>query len=121
MNALDWALRYLEHGWNALPVWPKGKFPCVSGWRQHQHRRASPDEIQAWFSGRPYAGVGIVTGKISGIVVLDVNGPVGDASLHKLTETMPPTVIAQSGKGLHYLFPAPWNIPTQSRRSLPWP
>lgn len=50
-----------------------GKRPTIA-WREFQGRRATEDEIVHWFS-RP-ANIAIVTGRISGVVVVDADGDV---------------------------------------------
>ena len=50
--------------------------------------------------------VGIVTGPVSGIVVVDVDGAEGEASLAALGE-LPPTPTVRTGKGRHLYFKHP--------------
>ena len=40
---------------------------------RHQQRRADADEISDWFRRWPDANIGIVTGAVSGLVVLDID------------------------------------------------
>lgn len=50
--------------------------------------------------------MGIVTGRISGLLVLDIDGPVGEESLGNLE--LPPTVIVETGGGgWHHYFKYP--------------
>jgi hypothetical protein len=55
-----------------IPIRQKDKVPLVR-WQAYQHRRADSEEIKHWFDQWPDANIGVVTGAISGIVVLDVD------------------------------------------------
>lgn len=77
------ALYYESIGWSVIPVRAPGmplepgatdrdvgKVPLVK-WTEFQKRRATPDEIRDWFLRWPNANVGIVTGAISNLAVID--------------------------------------------------
>jgi hypothetical protein len=66
------ARAYAAHGWSVVPVEPRGKRPIVA-WHEFQQRIAGADEIAAWYRHWPRANVAIVTGAVSGLVVLDVD------------------------------------------------
>ncbi len=66
------AAEYLERGWSVLPL--NGKRPAIPSWAQYQTCRPTHDEIRSWFSassGSTPHNIGIVTGSISGLVVVD--------------------------------------------------
>src|SRR5512134_2277855 len=64
------ALAYRAQGWSLVPIEPRGKRPLVR-WERFQERAPSEAEIVAWFERWPEANVGIVTGGVSGLVVVD--------------------------------------------------
>lgn len=101
------ALRYLSLGWSVIPLRPKDKRPLVR-WQQYQHRLASEQEVRGWFDIWPSANVGVVTGAVSGIVVLDVDPQHGgDESLHEFEEVhgpLPHTVEAVTGGGGRHVY-----------------
>jgi hypothetical protein len=66
------ALGYADLGWSVLPLRAKSKRPLVA-WRALQERRAGREEIAGWFRRWCDANVGIVTGTISRLVVLDID------------------------------------------------
>ena len=63
--------------------------------------------IKAWWDRWPNANIGIATGRVSDIFVLDVDGDVGKASLKELTAKhgrLPKTVTVRTGRGRHRYF-----------------
>lgn len=106
-----------------IPVQPRGKRPLVA-WREFQQRIACEDEIAQWFSRWPDANLGIVTGQVSGIVVVDVDPRHGGfASLagaelrHGLLTA---TVEAATGGGGRHLYFAHPGEKTPNRVAI-WP
>ena len=66
------AAEYVERGWSVIPL--RGKRPAIPSWTEYQTRRPTQDEIRSWFSnssGSTPPNIGIVTGSISGLVVVD--------------------------------------------------
>jgi Bifunctional DNA primase/polymerase, N-terminal len=63
----------MARGWSIFPLLPRSKKPAVK-WEQYQRRLATVDEIESWFT-EPGCNVGIATGKISGIFVMDADSP----------------------------------------------
>lgn len=66
-------------------------------WKEFQNRRASESEIKKWWSDFPLANIGIVTGKISNLLVIDVEKG-GDISKFPITDTI------QTGGGGYHLY-----------------
>ncbi len=101
------ALCYAQRGWSIIPIVSTGKKkkPDLKTWSPYQNQRAEEKTIRAWFEGNPQRNIGIVTGHISGLVVLDVDGEQGRASVREFTLPATPTV--QTGKGFHYYFAHP--------------
>lgn len=75
---------------------------------EYQAQRADQDQIRAWFRRWPEANLGIVTGTLSGLVVLDVDPKHGgEASLAELERrhgALPATVEATTGGGGRHLY-----------------
>lgn len=102
------ALLYQSKGFSVIPV-GRNKKPLIN-WKEYQSRIASPAEIEEWYKKYPTMNIAIVTGKISGIVVVDIeNGGNKDG--------YPPTVTAQSGGGgIHYYYKHPgYEVPNGAR------
>jgi hypothetical protein len=92
-----------------------GKHPRIRDWST----RASSDEgtIRGWWATWPDANAGIATG--DGLVVVDVDGPEGEATLARLElehGPLPVTLEVRSGReggGRHLYLSAPgWHVPT---------
>src|SRR5215218_2296005 len=85
----------------------KGKIPAEP-WAEYQERRMTPEEIEE----RPWPGVGIVTGAISGIVVLDADSL--DAVEELTRRGHAPTPMAKTARGMHAYFQHPGGeLPTR--------
>ena len=101
------ALEYLARGWSAIPIEPRGKRPLVS-WLEFQDRLASRAEVMRWFRRWPEANVGIVTGAVSGLVVLDVDERHGGmqslSELELVHGALPSTVEAETGGGGKHVY-----------------
>jgi bifunctional DNA primase/polymerase-like protein len=78
------ALAYVRRGWSVIPLWPRQKRPLIP-WAAYQRARADETEVREWYDRWPDANVGIVTGAVSSLVVLDVD-PFhgGDRSIEEL-------------------------------------
>lgn len=115
---LDAALYYASLGWSVIPLRPKDKKPALKSWEPYQKERASEEQIRAWWKKWTRANIGIVTGTISGIIVLDVDGPEGQESI--ADKELPPTTCATTGSGgAHYIFKHPGGEVRNFARRLP--
>ncbi len=97
INLNDLAKALIAKGVSIIPV-GKNKIPLIS-WKEFQERRATPDEVDLWFKNYPNAQLGIVTGKISDLSVVDIeNG--GDPSFLPSNTT----IVKTGGGGWHYYY-----------------
>lgn len=92
------ALRYVnEYRWSVIPIRADGsKAPALESWKEYQQRLPTEMELQNWF----VAGVnqiGVVTGKISGLSVLDVD-------TRNITLPVTSSIRVKTPKGTHHYF-----------------
>jgi hypothetical protein len=97
MNQYRLALKLAREGFSVIPLLADSKRPAVR-WKQYQNERATPEELAAWFSDRNYT-VGIVTGSLSGITVIDCD-------TRDLADAWPePSPIQQwTKRGRHFVY-----------------
>ena len=112
-NTLDTALYYTEKmNFSIIPINPKNKKPFFP-WKTYQTRRATQDEIKAWWQKYPKAMIGIATGKLSGIFVIDCDTKGGYEAIQKLIPDSLIFPIARTPRGgwhLYFLMPVNSNL-----------
>lgn len=82
---------------SVIPV-GKNKIPLIS-WKIYQERLATEEEVRRWFQTYDDPQIGFVTGKISNLLVIDIEKG-GDPSFLP-QET---TIVETGGGGYHYYF-----------------
>ena len=106
-STLDAALEYLDRGFSVIPVKRSDKRPYIK-WEEFQKRLPTEDELYRWWSVWPDANVAIITGAISGLWVVDADGPAG---IDWMTANLPKTgVYSITSKGLHALYLTPKGV-----------
>lgn len=110
------AFRYMALGFSIIPC-GKDKRPRLSSWKKYQTIPATEDEILAWWEKWPEANVGIVTGKISGILVIDVDTYKGGDP-----RPFPITYTVKTGNGglqLYYKYTEGFSISANAYEKYP--
>ena len=107
-SALSEALALQGMGISVIPIKPRAKEPSVK-WKERQQTAYSGEELKEIYGPNPELGVGVVTGKVSGIFVVDIDS--GTGGLHALADlelehgALPETARAKTaGGGYHYYF-----------------
>lgn len=104
---LEAALGYLKRGWAVVPAGERTKRPIVP-WQAYQHRMPSEAEVTIWFERWPRANLAVITGAISGIVVVDIDPKNdGDRSLAALEVRhgpLPATIESMTGGGGRHVY-----------------
>lgn len=131
------AAAYARRGWSVVPLHTPAAARCSCGradcpaagkhpripWQELMRRRASVDEVAAWWRRWPDANVGVVTGRVSGTVVVDVDPRHdGTASLDALAErfgALPATIVSRTGGGGAHLWLAAPGEPVPTAEIAP--
>ena len=106
MDILTAALEYEFLGFSIIPC-DQIKTPKIR-WLPYQKKAAAEKEIKEWWGKWPDANVGIVTGPISGIYVIDIDSPEGKEAIKPFISDspVPPTVnTPKGGQHLYYKYP----------------
>jgi hypothetical protein len=98
------ALEYLKLGFNVMPVRPDNKRPYEE-WLRLQNDRVEPYEVDSWWLNYPDANVAIITGKISNLVVFDLDSQ--KAKDYVKQHGLPRTPMAYTSKGVHIFMNYP--------------
>ncbi|MGC9000793.1 bifunctional DNA primase/polymerase [Caldisericum sp.] len=107
---LVYAEFYHDAGFSVIPLQARRKQPLIS-WQEYQERIATLEEIHSWFKHWKNLNIGIVTGKVSNIIVLDIDGEKGWSVIREKNLKLPNTWKVQTGKGAHYYFRYPgWKV-----------
>ena len=93
-------------GWNVFPINPNTKKPVFAGW---QGKACSePRQIERLFAPYPTAGIGVPTGPINGITVIDIdvkNGVDGFKTIDRLGLQLWTGMVATTPSGgSHFYF-----------------
>lgn len=96
------AVDYRRDGWCPIPIKRGSKQTSLGQLAPYLNRPATQEELRSW----AWSGVGIVTGPVSGVLVLDVDGSEGEEELRKHGHPVTPMVRTASG-GLHLYFSHP--------------
>lgn len=119
------SLVFHKRGFNVVPQKAADKKHPGVYWTELQARRVTLAELMKWRSRSMFAdGVGFITGAISGVIVIESDGPAGDAVLAEFEKThgdLPETFIVRSGsgRGLHRYFRHPgFHVTTRANTSI---
>ena len=106
ISHLEVALTYGRRGWHVFPVKRGNKIPLVKDW---PNRATTTEEtIHEWWEKEPQANIGIITGKLSGLVVIDIDPHKGGndsfEELERQHGRFPKTVEVLTGSGGRHLY-----------------
>lgn len=116
------------NNWAVFPIHSLAQKGCTCGnpncksiakhpMTEHGFKDATTDYklIKKWWDNKPYANVGIVTGRISNLVVIDIdpqhNGDESFKNLEREYGSLPNTLMVKTGGGgYHFYFSYPKNV-----------
>ncbi len=106
LTRLQKAAKYYSEdlGFAIIPV-GKDKKPLIS-WKEFQERFPRKDEVAGWWEKWPDANIGLITGKINSIFVIDIDEPAQGLEALKPYFRLEDldTPVCKTTKGLHIYF-----------------
>jgi len=94
--------QYIQYGYSLIPI-DEEKKPHIY-WKKYQYRKAPRSDILNWLNEfRPY-NIGIVTGNISRLAVVDVDDISLLPGLEKRMPELTQTTRVRTNRGYHYYF-----------------
>lgn len=97
-----WAVP-LHMDWSVIPLRQRDKRPAIGSWGEYQRHCPSRELVNGWAT-RGF-NVGIVTGRVSELLVLDLDSHGALMEAERLG--LPDTVVASTAKGRHCYFHHP--------------
>jgi len=113
-KSLQHALLYHRMGLNVIPA--AGKRPLIR-WRELEKKRLSLEETESLFERYRGANIALITGRISGVVVIDIDDREKHASLVEKLEKIE-TWKAKTRRGIHYFFATDREYPSRKKAGL---
>lgn len=110
------AFEYAVHGYSVMPL-GLDKKPLLKSWKNYQKVAADEAKITEWWDARPKANVGIITGKVSGLTIIDIDDPAA-VPLSKFPKTY--TVKTPTGGyHLYYKYAEGFSISANAYADMP--
>ncbi len=97
----------VQKAWSVFPIKSGDKIPLIREVVPYRSRLPSEEEIIDWWTQWPNANIGLITGKLSNVSVLDVDREDHDDLTSPLAEhgDLPSTLISKTGSGgKHYIY-----------------
>lgn len=112
------ALQFSVLGYAVIPL-GKNKKPLLGAWKQYETKMPTEREIEYWWTKWPSANIGIVTGKISGITVIDLDTDKETGVLYTTPDKFPKTFTVRTPSGGYHLYYEYSNAITTSVKAYP--
>lgn len=110
---LSAALGYAAQGFYVLPLKPKSKIPLTpKGFKDASN---DPEQIKQWWTRWPDANIGIATGEISGVIVIDLDD---GRDLPEGWPVIDCECVVKTVKGYHLYFKYPDGHDIRSRSKI---
>lgn len=96
---INTALKILNSGRSIIPL-KKDKKPLIASWVDFQKRMPTKQEVEKWWAKWPDANIGIITGKVSNLCVIDIDVRHG-GDINKFPQN---TLTVKTGNGGYHLY-----------------
>ena len=101
---IEWIGALLALNFSLFPILPRDKKPAIR-WKRYQDNHPTSDELQEWFKHSAHYNIGVVTGVISLLVVVDTDTDEGE---HGVRDDLPETpFMVKTAKGFHRYYRHP--------------
>ncbi len=120
MSLKEFALTYRnKYGFSVIPI-RRNKKPFIQ-WQRYQKILSTEEEIDSWWEKWTDANVGIITGRVSNLVVIDVDTEEGKKEISKYIPEFCEFPVSETPRGgQHFYFCYPENLEVRSNtRALP--
>ena len=106
---------YIECGFTLVACAPKDKKPIESGWQNS--KSTTMEDYYRWIQKNPNINIGMLTGKPSGVIGIDVDGEEGMKHLEKISKgDLPDTAKFNTpGGGIRLLYKYPNHIELKTK------
>jgi len=111
--------KYVDRGWVVIPISTNSKV-CTIKWKQYQDEKPRKKEILEWIKNNGENGnVGIITGEVSGITVIDVDSKEAvDKITSMLSDDDECGLVVTPRGGQHFYFAYTPELKTTTNRNL---
>ena len=98
------AIKYLRQGFSVIPVIPKDKKSLVD-WAIYQKKLPTEQDIKDWWKKWPDANIGVITGQISGVAVIDIDSEEGKKEIESFVpDSLIVPIVNSPRGGQHWWF-----------------
>lgn len=120
-DVLTIAHKYRSCGWSIVPQASGEKKPKVK-WGPYQKKLATVSEVNNWWQKFPQAGIALITGPLSGVFIIDVDGVAAHEELIKHLGGTPDAPQVHSGSGDPYRYHLYFQHPDfeTKAKATPW-
>lgn len=116
----EYAETYLKNQWSVIPVWgtsqPEQFKVAAIRWSPFSQYLPTEDLLHHWFVRAQHQGVAIITGRISGIAVLDFDEETVFKTFCQQFPQLTKTYTVKTPRGWHLYFAIPEKCSTQTRK-----
>ncbi len=118
MESIEYALMYKKnYQFSVIPV-GKNKIPLIA-WTRYQGILPSEEDIRKWWKKWPNANIGIITGKLSNLAVIDVDTEEGKEEISRLipdSYEFPISETPDGGQHYYFRYPKKMEIRNNARK-----
>ncbi len=93
----DTAAAYYAKGLNVIPLYAREKKPIPKDWSRFAEAPVEPSQQEQWIAGNPNSNIGLVLGKSSGVIMIDIDTDIPEV-YKAIMDVLPPSPWKRFGK-----------------------